>query len=75
MTKKRKFKSQAVREKDIERVRINFGARTRYRPEKDDIPVHDRGRKSRPFRPSGLDDHDPDEFDEIAGNFGDWGDQ
>ena len=46
-----------------QRVRINFGARTRYRPEKDDVPVHDRGRSNKPFRPTGLDDYDAEDED------------
>jgi len=41
--------------------RVNFGNRTRYRPEKDDVPVHDRGRSNKSFRPTGLDDYDPEE--------------
>jgi hypothetical protein len=56
--KKRKMKSAKEREKDIERVRINFGNRTRYRPEKDDVPVADRGHSNKPFRPVGLDDYE-----------------
>lgn len=65
--KKRKFKSQKVREQDIERVRVNFGRRTRNRAEvDDDVPVHDRGRRNKPFKPDGLDDYDDRDDDELV---------
>ena len=57
-----------------QKVRVNFGNRTRYRPEKDDVPVHDRGHSSKPFRPIGLDDYsdlnweDPIEHEDFSGD-------
>lgn len=69
--KKKKRKKNAA---PIERVRINFGNRTRYRPEKDDVPVYDRGHSSRPFRPSGL-DSDPSYEDDLLMDDPDIGDR
>lgn len=47
------------------KTRVNFSSRVRY-----DKPVFDRGQMATRDRPENWDD-----FDEIAGNFGDWGSQ
>ena len=58
--------------KNRSKRRVNFGKRVLYGRDKyDDIPVHDRGGRTR-FIPSGLDEYDDsDEERQFDSDFGD----
>lgn len=45
-----------------------------FRPSKRDVPVFDQSRSAEPFSARYV-EREPDELDEILGNFGDWGSQ
>lgn len=69
MSKKKKKKATPV-----ERVRINFGNRTRYKREKDDVPVADRGRAYQ-FSDGEPADYDPGYEDDLLADGPDIGDR